>query len=36
MESLFGALVSLLATAAVFCLMIPVISGLGQVKWIWF
>jgi hypothetical protein len=31
-----GALVSLLATIAIFLLTVPVTSGLGQIKWIWF
>ena len=31
-----GALVSLLATIAIFFLTVPVTSGLGQIKWIWF
>ena len=31
-----GALVSLLATIAIFLLTVPVTSGLGQIKWLWF
>jgi Protein of unknown function (DUF3176) len=31
-----GALVSLLAILATFTLIVPLASGLGQLKWIWF